>query len=123
MEVLPRTRLFVTHGGANSVHEALYYGVPLLVVPQMPEQEANARQVAANGAGVVLSRADITPERLRQSVDAVLASPSFARNAERVGTTLRQAGGATRAAEEVLAWRDEIAHETYAVEGPHHAND
>lgn len=112
LEVLPHTRLFVTHGGANSVHEALYFGVPLIVVPQMREQEANARQVAAVGAGIFLDRAEITPARVRDSVDAVLASPGFARNAERIGATLRQAGGAKQAAEEVLSWRNQIARDT-----------
>ncbi|MER5520926.1 macrolide family glycosyltransferase [Streptomyces sp. NPDC002763] len=32
-EVLARAALFVTHGGMNSVNEALYAGVPMLVVP------------------------------------------------------------------------------------------
>ncbi len=88
LDVLQRARLFVTHGGANSVHEALYYRVPLVLVPQMFEQEMNARQVVVNGAGICLDRAALTPE-----------------GPERVGATLRAAGGAARAAEEILAWR------------------
>jgi MGT family glycosyltransferase len=34
LEILPRTTLFMTHGGMNSVNEALSYDVPLVVVPQ-----------------------------------------------------------------------------------------
>jgi MGT family glycosyltransferase len=104
LDVLQRARLFVTHAGANSVHEALYYGVPLVLIPQMFEQEMNARQVVVNGAGICLDRATVTPDRLRQAVDSVILQPAFRQNAERVGATLREAGGAARAADEILAW-------------------
>jgi len=36
----------------NSVHEALYYGVLTVLVPQQAEQKAVAAQVAARGAGI-----------------------------------------------------------------------
>ena len=32
-EVLKYTKLFITHGGMNSTHEGLYYGIPLIVTP------------------------------------------------------------------------------------------
>src|SRR5262249_40511123 len=38
LEILPRTQVFVTHGGMNSTMESLYYGVPMVVIPQMIEQ-------------------------------------------------------------------------------------
>jgi glucuronosyltransferase len=34
----PKTRLFLTHCGANGVIEALYYGVAMLGFPQLDEQ-------------------------------------------------------------------------------------
>src|SRR5919112_1419278 len=42
LEVLEHTDVFVTHGGMNSVMEAVYYGVPMVVVPQQPEQAMTA---------------------------------------------------------------------------------
>ena len=33
-ELLTYTKLFITHGGMNSVHEGLYNGIPLVVIPQ-----------------------------------------------------------------------------------------
>ena len=45
LEVLQHTDLFITHGGMNSVNEAMYYGVPMLVMPVINDQPLNAAQV------------------------------------------------------------------------------
>lgn len=46
--------LFITHGGASSIGEAVYHGVPVLVMPQGAEQLDNAVKVEAAGFGVAL---------------------------------------------------------------------
>jgi MGT family glycosyltransferase len=38
LDILPRTSLFLTHGGMNSINEALFFDVPLVVVPHMADQ-------------------------------------------------------------------------------------
>jgi len=45
LEVLQHTDLFITHGGMNSVNEAMFYGVPMLVMPIINDQPVNAEQV------------------------------------------------------------------------------
>lgn len=45
LEVLKRTDVFITHGGMNSLNEALYFGVPVVVVPQQIEQGFNMRRL------------------------------------------------------------------------------
>merc|ERR1719401_2591125 len=51
LEVLQRCAAFLTHGGANSMHEALALGVPLAVVPVFGDQPVNADSVQRLGAG------------------------------------------------------------------------
>lgn len=51
MAVLSIADVFLTHCGMNSVSEALYYEVPLVMFPQTPEQEAVAKRVKELGAG------------------------------------------------------------------------
>jgi UDP:flavonoid glycosyltransferase YjiC (YdhE family) len=54
LELLRRTGVLVTHGGANSVMEALTAGVPLLLSPVCNDQPLQARFLARSGAGRVL---------------------------------------------------------------------
>lgn len=107
LDVLPLVDAFITHGGMNSVHEGLVFGVPQIVVPQQLEQLLNGKQVAATGAGVLLSdgRAgeQVTAEALLAALDSVLDDPAYAQAAERIGATLREAGGYRRAADVVEA--------------------
>jgi MGT family glycosyltransferase len=76
-EVLKYTKLFITHGGMNSVHEGLYYGVPLIVIPQSADQPVIAGQVANIGAGIQLQMQGLTANQLRESAEHVLNQPSF----------------------------------------------
>lgn len=43
LEILQRASLFITHGGMNSVNEALSYNVPLVIVPQGADQHVIAK--------------------------------------------------------------------------------
>ena len=53
--VLKQADLFITHGGMNSVSEAMVHGVPMVVIPFVSDQPVNARQVEKMGLGKVLS--------------------------------------------------------------------
>jgi MGT family glycosyltransferase len=102
LEVLRRAAVFLTHGGMNSVSESLSYGVPVVVVPQMSEQEIVGRRVEELGAGLCLAKRDATPEKLRASVQRLLAEEAFRRQAAVVGESFQSAGGAARAASAIL---------------------
>jgi hypothetical protein len=112
LELLQKVDLFITHGGMNSINEALYYGVPMVVVPQQIEQLINGRQVARQGAGALL--ADKPPYGrldagdLRRGADRVLADPAYRINAERLGCSFHEAGGYQRAATEITARLDNL---------------
>ena len=103
LAVLERTSVFLTHGGLNSVHEALWHGVPMVAVPQQIEQLHNAEAMAAAGAGLVIdSQAKghtVTAEALRSAVDRVMADrETYASASAKIGASLREGGGIEEAA-------------------------
>jgi MGT family glycosyltransferase len=103
LEVLQRADAFVTHAGINSVHESLYYGVPLVLVPHQFEQLLNARRVATLGAGIVLDarlrRRPVAASELRPALEAVLSGSGYRAAARELGQSLRDAGGYREAAD------------------------
>jgi MGT family glycosyltransferase len=106
LAVLRQARAFITHAGMNSTMEALYYGVPMLALPQMPEQVVNADRVAALDLGRKLDPQAITADALRSAVDQVVVSPVIQANLHRMQAEVRDAGGAeagAQAIEEYLA--------------------
>jgi len=104
LEVLRRASVFVSHGGMNSVSESLYSGVPLVVVPQMGEQEIVGHRVEGLGAGLCLAKKHVTADRLRQCVDRVLGDDGFRKQAAAVRRSFEAAGGADRGADAILAF-------------------
>jgi MGT family glycosyltransferase len=105
LQVLRRADVFVTHGGMNSVHEGLYFGVPQIVIPQQLEQYINGKRVVDAEAGLIpkgyrVSR-QVSVEALRLALDQILSDPSYKTNAARLGETLRAAGGYEQAANDI----------------------
>jgi len=98
LDLMPRLDAVVSHGGLNTVCEALAHALPLVIAPIKGDQPINAAQVAAAGAGVRVRFARSTPEALREALVAVLDDPSYRAAARRVRDSFRAAGGAAAAA-------------------------
>lgn len=101
LQVLDRAALFVTHGGMNSVNEAMRAGVPALVVPQGADQPMVARRVVEIGAGLMLCTKDATVETVQALARRLLEEPRFRAAAAAQRAAQEQAGGARRAVDEL----------------------
>ena len=101
MAVLADCDAFLTHCGMNSVSEALYCGVPLVLFPQTAEQKGVANRTAELGAGAML--ADGTEAAIRAAVDAVVAEGKYREGAAKIRDSLRNCGGPQEAAEFILS--------------------
>lgn len=97
-QLLPRIDVLVCTGGAGVVMAALHAGVPIVAVPTEWDHADTVRRLVEAGAGVRLSPRRCTPARLREAVDHVLRQPSYRDNARRLSRSLRERGGADRAA-------------------------
>jgi MGT family glycosyltransferase len=103
VEVLSRAAAFVTHNGMNSTMEALYLGVPMVGVPQMPEQDANARRVEELGCGRRLDPRTVDAATLRSTVDAVVADPGVRDAVGDMSARLRATDGPSTGADALEA--------------------
>ncbi len=102
---LQRAALFITHGGMNSVSEALYFGVPLVVIPQAADQNLVSQRIAQLGAGKVLRRTRITAHKLRLTAEAVLAQPAYQAASLRIGKSFGEANGYLQAVTEIQRFK------------------
>ncbi|MEV2198194.1 macrolide family glycosyltransferase [Streptomyces phaeochromogenes] len=100
-EVLARAALFVTHGGMNSANEAMYAGVPMLVVPQGADQPLVAARVVELGAGLSIRTQDVAKGSVRALARRLLDDPRFREAATNLQAAQHKAGGYRHAADEV----------------------
>jgi MGT family glycosyltransferase len=105
LEVLKRTNLFITHGGMNSTSEALYYHVPLVVIPQSSDQPFVARRVSELGAGVAIFDSPVTSEVLRDAAYRVLNNSSYQRNSAAIGESFKASGGYKHAVDKIFEFK------------------
>jgi MGT family glycosyltransferase len=97
--VLAGATVFLSHTGMNSTLESLYCGVPLVSVPQMPEQAANGRRAEELGLGKVLNPEALSAQVLRDAVDEVADDPVIRANVTKFGEQLREVDGAALGAD------------------------
>ncbi|MFD8395254.1 glycosyltransferase [Streptomyces sp. NPDC059680] len=98
LALLERMDAVVCHAGHNTVCEALWHGVPLVVAPIRDDQPVVAGQVVDAGAGVRVRFGRVRADRLGAALDTVLTDPAHRAAAARIRTAFRAAGGARAAA-------------------------
>ncbi|TMS37610.1 hypothetical protein L596_004506 [Steinernema carpocapsae] len=87
----PNLKLFVTHGGMNSILEAANRGVPVVGVPIFGDQMRNIRMMEALGAGEHLDRFDLANyEKLRKTIAKVLHEKSYEENSARIASMIAE---------------------------------
>lgn len=101
LAVLRHASAFVTHAGMGSTLEGLTFGVPMVAVPQMAEQRANADRIAELELGRALDPAALSADWLWRAVHEVVSSDRIRDRLAWMQQQIDEAGGATAAADEV----------------------
>jgi UDP:flavonoid glycosyltransferase YjiC (YdhE family) len=113
-DVLASASVVVCHGGSGTTFGTLSAGIPLVIVPMFADQPANARRVAATGAGLVVEPPPgpndgmglVGPEeipRIRAAIEAVLSDGSFRDAARRIADEMDGAPTADEVLADLLA--------------------
>ncbi|MDQ6615259.1 MAG: glycosyltransferase [Actinomycetota bacterium] len=108
LDLLERVDAVVSHGGHNTVCEALAHGLPLVVAPIRDDQPIVAQQLTDAGAAIRVRFGRVGATELAAAMADVLDRPSYRRAAQRIGASFHAAGGPAAAARglETLASRE-----------------
>lgn len=100
--LLRRAQAVISHGGANTVNEALAAGVPLAVTPLGADQFESAQRVVEAGAGLRLRFRKAGVAELRAGICRLLEDPSLRENAHRIASDYAKCDGPGTAAALIL---------------------
>lgn len=113
LRILQRAGGFITHAGAGSSMEALYYGVPCACIPQMDEQRMTAGRLKELGLScATLERDALTEDALGKAIKTLLYSEALHERARQLSLRMHEEGGAQGAAEAVIRF---IIREKYDI--------
>ena len=106
LEVLKMADVFVTHGGMNSVSEALEYEAPMLVIPFVSDQPVNARCIEKLGVGKRLDYERANRDIIKEMVFSIAQDENIKSNMKKVQQMIKEAPGNAGGAEMIIQeWR------------------
>ncbi|XP_028433134.1 UDP-glucuronosyltransferase 3A1 [Perca flavescens] len=72
-----KARLFITHGGQNSLFQAVYHAVPVLGIPLFGDQFDNVVRAETKGLGLTINPTQITRELLSSTIQTLIQDIRF----------------------------------------------
>ncbi|XP_024893187.1 UDP-glucuronosyltransferase 2B2-like, partial [Temnothorax curvispinosus] len=78
-----------THGGLLSTQEAIWKGIPMIVMPFIIDQKSNARILVAKGVGIQLDIKTLSTQSILRAAEEVLYNESYTRNMKRLSSEFR----------------------------------
>lgn len=79
----PKIKLFITQGGHQSMEEAIHCKVPVIVIPFLGDQYANANRLEKLKVGVQLDLLEMNEENLRERI-LEATKPEYKRNMQKL---------------------------------------
>jgi zeaxanthin glucosyltransferase len=99
IELMKLAKLVITHGGSNTVFEALMEGKPMITIPLAHDQPAVAARLARLNIAEVLPVMRLSAKRLRVAVTKLLNDPRYRDAAQEAQRRIRSIHGSERAVE------------------------
>uniref|UniRef100_A0A1I7ZEG1 UDP-glucuronosyltransferase n=1 Tax=Steinernema glaseri TaxID=37863 RepID=A0A1I7ZEG1_9BILA len=86
----PKTAALISHGGYNSLQEAINAGKPIITIPLFGDQSRNGRIAQKHGFGYLLQKAEISEENIVAALEAVLNDPKYGQSVQRMHSMLEK---------------------------------
>ena len=85
--VLPQVAAVVTQCGFSTITKSLAHGVPLVAIPVLGDQPANAARITRLGVGIRLRR-DAAAPTIAEAIRRIVDETSYRQAAQRLAVTL-----------------------------------
>ncbi|KAI6196355.1 UDP-glucuronosyltransferase [Aphelenchoides besseyi] len=85
----PSMKVFITHGGANSLSESSYAGVPMIGIPLFGDQNRNTINIEERGLGLRLTKDKINKEAIVDALRQLIYDDKFKKNAIKLSKMIR----------------------------------
>ena len=106
--ILPHVDAVITHGGNNTVTEALYFGKPMVLLPVFWDQYDNAQRMHETGFGIRLDTYGHDPAELPAAVERLLGDQPLRERLGALSGRLQAAPGTERAADLIEGLRQAL---------------
>ncbi|RIA90054.1 Glycosyltransferase Family 1 protein [Glomus cerebriforme] len=77
-------KLFLSHGGAGSIHESLYTGTPMLIFPLGADQTGNGEKLKSAGVALTLNKFNLDVNDIKNKIDILLKDEDVKKNLKRM---------------------------------------
>ncbi|RWR99941.1 MGT family glycosyltransferase-like protein, partial [Dinothrombium tinctorium] len=101
LAVLPLVDLVITHGGNNTVIESLYFGKPMIVLPQFMDQHDNAQRVAEMKLGAKLNAYTVSESELLETIDSLVNDNDLKQRLSDISEQMKKSTALLQVAERV----------------------
>jgi len=93
INIIPLVDLVITHGGNNTVTEALHFGKPMILLPLFWDQYDNAQRMDELGFGVRLGTYSFTDAEMHAALDKLLDDAALNAKLVENGKAIRASDG------------------------------
>ncbi|KAL6738215.1 hypothetical protein Aduo_011786 [Ancylostoma duodenale] len=86
----PKTKAFLSHGGYNSMQEAISAGVPLITIALFGDQPKNAKLAERHQFSVNLHKGDLSADTIADALNKLFEDPSYSQKIKRLSKMARK---------------------------------
>lgn len=105
LDILSQASVFITHAGMGGIGEAIYYGVPMIAIPQMDEQAITAGLIEKKKLGLAFpDKNSITSAALKEAIEKLLNDMSYRNTVREFSEDMKSLGGAKASADAIMGF-------------------
>ncbi|VDP05135.1 unnamed protein product [Heligmosomoides polygyrus] len=86
----PKTVAFISHGGYNSLQEAITAGVPLITIALFGDQPRNAKLAQRHHFAINLSKGELSADTIAEALKTLLEDESYSQSIKKLSQMLKK---------------------------------